>query len=78
MRIDTGFFSPLVPGMLFLCAGAVGVYTGKHITKPTFPSIGPEFVYRKESPISFWVHVALSIGGGTFLLVLAFIHALRV
>jgi hypothetical protein len=76
--MDAGFFSALVAGLLFLCAGAGGVYTGKHITKAKFPSIGPEFVCRKESPIGFWLHVALSIGGGTFLLVLAFIHGLRV
>jgi hypothetical protein len=78
MRIDTGFVSPLIVGLLFVCAGVAGIFTGKHITKGRITSIGPEFIGRKESPIIFWLHVATSIGCGTFLLVLAFIHAVRV
>ena len=78
MRLDTGFVSPLIAGLLFVSAGVAGVLTGKHITKGRVTSIGPEFVGRKECPISFWLHVVLSIGGGTSLLVLAFIHAVRV
>jgi hypothetical protein len=75
MRVDIGFLSPFIAGLLFVSAGVAGIFTGKHITKGGIGSFGPEFVGRKESPVTFWIHVALSVGCGTFLLILAFIHA---
>jgi hypothetical protein len=78
MRMDIGFLSTLIAGLLFVSAGVAGIFTGKHITKGGMGPFGPEFVGRKESPVTFWLHVALSVGSGTSLLILAFIHALRV
>jgi hypothetical protein len=78
MRIDTGFISGFIVGLLFVSAGVAGVVTGKHITMRRITSIGPEFVGRKESPNIFWLHVALSIGGGAVLILFAFIYAARV
>jgi hypothetical protein len=78
MRIDTGFISGFIVGLLFVSAGVAGVLTGKHITMGRITSIGPEFIGRNESPIIFWLHVALFVGGGTLLLLFAFIHDLSV
>ena len=74
MRIDATFVSLLVIGLLFFCAGAAGVISGKHITRAKITSFGPEFVDRRESPVRFWFHVAVSIGCASFLLMLALIH----
>jgi hypothetical protein len=78
MRLDAGFVSSFIAGLLFVSAGVAGVLTGKHITMGRITSIGPEFVRRKESPTIFWLHVALFVGGGTLLQLFAFIHALSV
>ena len=78
MTFDTGFFSPLVAGLVFLSAGVAGIYTGKHITKGRVTSITPEFISRRKSPAAFWIHVTLSVGFGIALMALAFTHAARV
>jgi len=76
MHMDIGFVSPLVAGLILAGIGLVGLLTGKVLTKGR--GFGPEFIVRRSSPVVFWLHVAIWVGGGTSLLVLAFSHAARV
>jgi hypothetical protein len=73
--VDLGFFSPLVAGLIFLAIGLVGLVTGRVLAGYIHRE---PFLVRRDSPVAFWLGVVLWVGGGVFLLALAFYHAARV
>jgi hypothetical protein len=72
--MDIGFFSPLVAGLAFLGIGSAGLLTGRVLAGHG----DPRFLSRRNSPEGFWLVVMLWVGGGVFLLGLAFYHVVRV